>query len=147
MPSMRTGIAVARWFAREAERVYGWWNESDEKHAQRQLAEWVQSRGGAATVRELCRGPRKYRDRVDAETALNGLVASGWGLWEPKVGGTTGAPTKRFRLYPQDSTHGGDGDTMAAGGVMSGGSVTVAANTSAPPAGAKDGEEVEFWER
>ena len=58
------------------------------------------------TVRDLTRGPRKYRAGDAAETALQDLVDAGYGYWQDSP--TTpdgGRPTRVFRLG--DS---GDGD-------------------------------------
>ena len=60
--SMTNGIAIARWFAHEAERVYSVLGESDEQRDQRRLAEWVDRRGGRATARDVQMGCRWLRE-------------------------------------------------------------------------------------
>lgn len=103
--SMRRGIVLARWFAREAERVYARLDETDEDSENRGLKEWI-ARGNknrdplTATVNDLTHGLRKYRGKPDlAEHDLEELVQSGDGIWE-RNGGRPGKPTKRFRLVP-----------------------------------------------
>ncbi|HET6203596.1 MAG TPA: YfjI family protein [Planctomycetota bacterium] len=109
--SLAAGVRLARWFADEAERVYVVLGESSADRDRRRLAEWIASRGGRVTVRDLSRGPRAYRgDEERAERALADLVGSGLGTWED-VSSTPagGRPTRAFRLGPETAL-GGDGD-------------------------------------
>ena len=98
--SIAAGVALVRWFAREAERLYSVLSGDDEARERERLADWIAGRGCAVTVRELSRGPREYRDAEKAKSALEGLVGAGRGCWEPTEGGRS----LRFRL-------GGDSDT------------------------------------
>lgn len=122
--AIERGIALADWFARETERVYELFNESDEDRELRQLAEWIGRRGGTVTVRDLTHGRRRYcGDSAAAEAALEKLVAGGVGRWvvaAPGRGG--GRPPKRFELVTRvtvtetppgatDNGGFGDGDT------------------------------------
>ena len=79
--------------------VYAVLGETPEDTARRRLVEWISARGGRTTLRDLSRGPREYRDKEVAESALDALVATGRGAWEEKVAGEKGGrPTKVFVL-------------------------------------------------
>lgn len=101
LATIEDAIDVVNWFAREAERVYGLFDESDGDREKRELVEWIQGRGGSATARELSHGPRTFRGRVEAaEKALSDLVASGTGEWIMVPAGPNGGPpTRRFQLF------------------------------------------------
>ena len=97
--SVEAGIQLARWFGREALRVYEALAADETDRERETLAEWIAGQGGAVTPRELSRGPRAYRAEGIAEEALAGLVKAGFGRWEwdqPGDGG--GRPGRRFRL-------------------------------------------------
>ena len=88
--SMLAGVTLARWFAREAERVYRVLRESPEARIQREDLEWIASHGGQATPSELAHGPRRYRGKPEtAEAALTLYAKAGLGSWEvrPSPGG------------------------------------------------------------
>ncbi|HEX8875271.1 MAG TPA: DUF3987 domain-containing protein [Phycisphaerales bacterium] len=131
--SIASGVALARWFGDEARRVYAILSESDDDRETRRLVEWIERKGGTATVRDLTRGPREYRDTAKATKALGKLVAAGVGRWEPN---TRGRPTDRFRLLSRRGDI-GDGDKTPVKSRNRAGSVTVA--TAAKPADAGDG--------
>jgi hypothetical protein len=104
--SVGAGVTIARWFAHEAERVYGVLRESEEDSDQRELVEWIRRKGGRATAKELQRGPRRFRTSEVGELALAELVKLGIGSWESKPPGADGGrPTRVFRLATT-----GDGD-------------------------------------
>jgi hypothetical protein len=136
--SIAAGVVLARWFGDEARRVYAIFGESDEERECRRLVEWIQRKGGTATVRDLTRGPREYRgDPERAARALGKLVAAGVGRWElDEHAGGRGRPTDRFRLLSRSSDT-GDGDVNGVNAVDRGKSVTVAAG--AKPKNAGDG--------
>ncbi len=46
------------------------------------LLEWIKAKGGTVAVRDVKRGPRKYRD--SPEEALETLVGWGLGTWQEK---------------------------------------------------------------
>ncbi len=97
--SIGAGIALAEWFANEAERVYAMFAETAEQREQRGLLDWISRRGGIVTERELRKGPRKYRLTGTAKAALEGLVAAGAGEWHWRGPGPSGGrPTYEFRL-------------------------------------------------
>jgi hypothetical protein len=104
--SMEAGIELARWFMDEAARVYadlgGNYDSPDAREARElgRVVEWMESRSGVATVRDLTNGPRKYRKNLEeAEQVFRKLEALGL---ITKVGGTTkpqgGRPTQWYML-------------------------------------------------
>ncbi len=113
--SVEAGAVLARWFCREAERVYAMFHESDESADARKLVEWVEARGGSVTVRDLQRGQRKYKTATDAEAALAELVEAGLGQWEsvpPTAQG--GRPAARFILSDPETVDTSTVDTTPA---------------------------------
>jgi len=108
--SVNVGVTLTRWFAHEAERLYGMLGESDEDRDQRRLVELIERKDGSVTPRDLMRSSSRYPVAEDAEAALGKLVKLGIGQWEPvDHAGGRGRPTMRFRL-----THGTDTDTNTA---------------------------------
>jgi hypothetical protein len=105
--SILAGIGLADWFGQEARRVYSVLGESEEEREERELVAWIAQKGGRATVRDITRGPRIYRDKVAAvEKVLTHLVKRGRGRWVPDDhGGGPGRRAHVFELIP-----GGDGD-------------------------------------
>ena len=136
--SIAAGVVLARWFGDEARRVYAILGESDEGRESRRLVEWIDRKGGTATVRDLTRGPREYRgDPERAAKALGELVAAGVGRWEvDDHAGGRGRPADRFRLLSRRGDT-GDGDVNIGNAGDRGISVTVA--TVAKPTDAGDG--------
>ena len=99
--SIGAGVVLSRWFGHEARRVYAMLAETDGEREQRQLVEWITTRGGTASARELQRGPKRFRNATAdyAETELNKLVKSGQGVWESiETTPAGGTPSRRFRL-------------------------------------------------
>lgn len=97
--AMRSGTAVAQWFAHEAERVYELWSETPEDRENRDLVELCQRNGAVVTVRDLMRSTRRFATAQDAEHALVRLVRAGVGIWTTdKSDGKRGRPARRFRL-------------------------------------------------
>ncbi len=125
--TMRDAVAAADWFAREAERVYGAFSESEPEKTRRELIDLIARRGGTVTLRDLTRGPREFRrDPGLAQRALDALERDGFGVWESIAPGPAGgAPTRRFRLVDQTGDS-GDGDETPRHDPASRGSVTVA---------------------
>lgn len=129
--SIAAGVALARWFGDEARRVYTMLGESDERRESRRLVEWIASKGGTVSVRDLTRGPRQYRDTERATKALGELVADGAAVWVHNDHGPKGGrPTLRVRLVSRVGDA-GDGDETPGGNGDGGGSVTVATPTDA----------------
>jgi hypothetical protein len=104
--SVSAGIAIARWFAYETQRVYAEISETQGDAAQRKLIGWIRVRGGCVSVRDVMRGLRAYRDNYDeAEGALQDLVNAGKGEWYPASNDGPGRPqSKMFRLYDADDS-------------------------------------------
>ncbi len=103
--SMVAGIALADWFANEAQRVYGVLGESDEDRAQRMLIEFIRRKGGRVTPRDLMRGGPCYATRDEAELALQSLVGLGLGSWSVATAGEQGGrPSDVFELMQNDNT-------------------------------------------
>ncbi len=98
--SVEAGTALIRWFAREAERVYASMRESEEQRDVRRLTEWVRSRGGATTARDLRRSnPARYAAEGSSHSALDSLVGLGFGCWVSRPSGEMGGrPTEEFHL-------------------------------------------------
>ncbi len=107
--SVEAGVVLARWFGREAQRVYGVLGESGEEREHREVVEVVQRKGGRLTARDLQRCCRKYGTAADAEAALRNAAAAGLLVLE-LVPATRrgGRPTDVFRLPTSaeiDATH------------------------------------------
>jgi hypothetical protein len=88
-PSMEAGVALAKWFAGEATRVYAMLHEDEDSRQTRRLVEWVMERGervpGRPDLRRI--GPRdlqrsnsrRWPTRESAEAELDALVGLGLG--------------------------------------------------------------------
>ncbi|MBN9518545.1 DUF3987 domain-containing protein [bacterium] len=103
--SLEAGIALAKWFAAEAERVYAALVEDETAGRLRALADRVRGMGGRVTVRDLqYSNSRKYPTAAAAEAALRELVVAGWGAWEetPPPGG--GHPRRELVLAATHDT-------------------------------------------
>lgn len=99
--SMRAGIGLAKWFRKEADRVYSLFAENEDDREHRRLADWIAGKGGVVTARDVQTGCRWLRGEGLAEEALEGLVQANWGVWEFSPPGKSGGrPTRRFRLNP-----------------------------------------------
>ncbi|MEM6260201.1 MAG: DUF3987 domain-containing protein [Planctomycetota bacterium] len=98
--SMEAGITLARWFANEALRIYAMLDESEQDRTQRDLIDWIAGRGGCVTVREIQRGPRRFRqDTTSLEKSLDELVSEDFGRWQAcPVGERGGRPSRQFIL-------------------------------------------------
>ncbi len=123
--SVTAGVALVRWFAREADRVYARLSGDEEAREQTRLLEWIEGRGGSVTIRELTKGMRRFKGKTDeARAALAALVEAAYGQWEYAAKGSMGGrPTERFVLVREtvpdvpvpetprdDSVSGGSGD-------------------------------------
>jgi hypothetical protein len=83
--SIEAGVTLCRWCAGEARRSYATLTESAEERDARRLVEFLQSRGGRATVKELQRSnAHKYPTATEAEQALEALVSYGWARWQDR---------------------------------------------------------------
>ena len=105
--SIGAGITLSRWFGHEAKRVYAMLGETEGGTEHRQLVEWIQTRGGTATARDLQRGPQRFRNATAefADAELNKLVKAGQGVWEAiETTPVGGQPSRRFRLCDTGDT-------------------------------------------
>jgi hypothetical protein len=102
--SVRSGVALARWFADEAERVYSVLRCNSEDilaSGERKLLRIIRDNGGEITARELMHKSRMYRESIEeARTALDRLVKNKLGEWG-RVDTTYrgGRPHDIFRLF------------------------------------------------
>jgi hypothetical protein len=106
LTSIKAGIAQARWFGREAQRVYDLFTETDEDRERRRLIEWIDRRGEPVTPRDVQQGCRWLKKPGTAEAALDELVKDKYGTWEQSSAGQPGQPTRRFRLSPPSTVYG-----------------------------------------
>lgn len=97
--SVAAAVEMVEWFKAETARVYGLLTESGDQAATRKLVEWIESRGGAVTAREVRQGYWALRPKGAAEDALKQLAAKGYGSWEAQHAGAKGGrPTQTFTL-------------------------------------------------
>ena len=100
--SMQSGIALARWFAYEAQRVLKKVSLSAERRDQQQLYDWMKRHPGPVTIRDVCRSnSRKYPTIEAALKAMTLLVQSGLSRWiTPLPSHKGGRPTVRMEIIP-----------------------------------------------
>lgn len=103
--SIRAGISLCHWFAGEARRIYAALAESDEQRERRRLLEWIRTRGGTVTAKELQRSnSRKFPSAGIATLALDGLVQDGYGQWQDRpTDAKGGRPTRDFVIASDDT--------------------------------------------
>jgi hypothetical protein len=97
------GIALARWYGREAARVYDSCETTAERE-RRELLEDIRKNGGSITVREMRDKRRRWRLPETAELALRALERDGCGtLQHVDAGPEGGRATLRFTLNPEEA--------------------------------------------
>lgn len=102
--TIERAIVLGRWFAREGRRVYqlvlgGRAVDRTADDAERAFR-WIEKQGGFSTVRDLRKGPRRFReDDERAEQAVRRLVAERRATWEAPT--TGGRPADGVRLAPK----------------------------------------------
>src|SRR5262249_2400149 len=75
---MRDAWDLARWFGREAARIYAELAETPEQTERRRLVEFIQKRSGSVSPRDLARNCHAFHNQTEkAERALAGLVRAG----------------------------------------------------------------------
>ncbi len=95
--SLRRGIGLARWAAREWERVFVGMERGSLEADDRALRDWLRGHGGVATARDVQRhGPAAYRAPGAAEAGLQRLARSGAAEWQTVP--TGGRPADAVRL-------------------------------------------------
>lgn len=105
--SVRAAVAMVRWFAREAERVYALLDGDAEDDKRQELVDLIRRKGGDVSPRELVQASRRFPKVADAEAALDDLADAGAGKWYyPAIGPNGGHPARRFilneRLHPRN---------------------------------------------
>lgn len=97
--TMQAAVTLAEWFKGETERIQTLLSESTEERQQRELAEWIQQRGGSIRERDVVAGRRTVRDIDQAEHLLQSLVTAGFGEWRNLSPTTSGGrPSREFVL-------------------------------------------------
>jgi Protein of unknown function (DUF3987) len=122
-PSMRAGIALARWFAYEATRIYAMLHECDDERQTRKMVEWVRSHAEpipslpgkfGVTVKAVQKSnSHRWPTSEDAEASLDSLVSLGVGDWHadpPRPGGG-----KRKRWFAISEIASDDSDDCSEG--------------------------------
>lgn len=101
--AVRSGIELANWFANEARRIYAILGESESDRDRRELIEWVRSRGGRCSARDLqhARGG-SFQTADAAEAALDALVTAGFGRWVETANPRGGHIRREFVLDTQN---------------------------------------------
>ena len=95
--SITLGIRLARWAAREWQRVFEGLERGSIEADDRALRDWLRGRGGVATARDVARhGPSAYRAPGAAEAALKRLAKTGAAEWHTVP--TGGRPADAVRL-------------------------------------------------
>ncbi len=97
--SVKAGIALVRWFAHEAERVYALLDGDDAGDKRLELVDLIWRKGGDVSPRELAQSSRRFSRVADAEAALDDLAHAGAGQWYHRpIGPNGGRPARRFAL-------------------------------------------------
>ena len=69
-----------------------------------QLVEWIQTKGGSVTAREVQQGHRQYQTSLEAEAALDDVVKAGYGHWHDVPPGPKGGRPSRVLKLSTPST-------------------------------------------
>jgi hypothetical protein len=105
---MKHAVALARWFGREAERIFSQLAETPEQREQRDFVEFIERRGRTVTVRDVITYYRPLRNnRDEAERRLNALVRAGYGEWK-ETKGARGPATREFHLLHVSASAGSE---------------------------------------
>ncbi|MFG0246373.1 MAG: DUF3987 domain-containing protein [Phycisphaerales bacterium JB052] len=107
--SIRSAITLVEWFKQETKRLYSVIMLEKQDQELMSLVEWIQTKGGAITKRELSRGPVQYRGSKKAQKAIDLLVEQGFGTLRAREGGRS----MEFVLHAKHM-HACDSDTLAA---------------------------------
>lgn len=93
--SMIRAIEMVEWFKNEAARLYAAIDDTDDQRELRDVAEWIDRRGGEVTPSDLVRGFKSIASVHDAEKIGSQLVKAGLASWAmvPTASGT--GPQKR----------------------------------------------------
>ena len=105
MESVEAAIQLVSWFKNETRRIYGRLAEGEDTRGVRRILEYIQAKGGHATVRDLTRAGVCGGDQGRLEELLGRLEKEGMGSWvavPPTRRG--GRPTRTFKLQPYRET-------------------------------------------
>jgi hypothetical protein len=80
--TMQEAIQLTEWFKSEVLRIKSALSESEDIREARHLIEWIRSKGGRITARDLCRNRRDIESTEQADLQLIHLVSIGAGNWE-----------------------------------------------------------------
>jgi hypothetical protein len=102
--SMQCGIALARWFAYEAQRTLKRLSLTAERRDLQQLFEWIQRQNKPVGPRDICRyNSRKYPTAELALKAFNQLEQAGVTNWFHVPSGPRGGrPTRKMKVKERD---------------------------------------------
>jgi DNA polymerase I-like protein with 3'-5' exonuclease and polymerase domains len=104
--SIQAGVALVRWFANEARRIYSALAEDQAGRDFRKLIELIRSHGGRMTARRLHLSNRsRHPDAEAAEQALEQLVHDGLADWEAETGGAKRGRPSRTLVLRTDTTY------------------------------------------
>ncbi len=78
---MTAGIELARWLVAETGRVYRALQGDAQGQRRRSLTDFIASRGGSVSVRDVMRGGPRFRTASAARAALDELATCGLGRW------------------------------------------------------------------
>ncbi len=107
--SIRAAITLVEWFKQETKRLYAMMLLEENDRDITTLTDWIRSRGGRVSKRELMRGPAKYRNSNNkAQAAIDLLVEQGFGTLRAREGGRS----MEFVLHAKHM-HACDSDTSA----------------------------------
>ena len=97
---MAAACDMARWFGKEAARIYAMLAETRQQREMRELIEFIERRCGAVYERDVMQSfTRLKNDKDGTARELDALVKAGIGKWEPvDHGGGPGRPARKFRL-------------------------------------------------
>lgn len=96
---------LVEWFAHEADRCYSMMASPEEQADRERLIEFIGSRGGLITARDLLRSNQsKYKTAANARAILTELAEAGIGAWEMPAPDQSkrGRPSEVFFLKGED---------------------------------------------
>jgi hypothetical protein len=132
--SMENGIALAKWFAAEAERIDRTMGESDSERDMRRLIDWLRRQPGhKATVKRLQQSnARRYPTSEDARHSLNSVAISGLGVWTKEQTKTPGRFVDVLTLHPIRPSDDSDDSTISHSDTPSDDSPTLSDDSKSP---------------
>jgi hypothetical protein len=118
--SIEAAIKLVTWFKNETRRIYGRLAENEGTRDARKVLEFIQAKGGHATVRDFTRAGVCGGDQGRLEEILGQLGKEGKGSWVVvPTTGRGGRPTRTFKLLPHRETDKTDKTYVTEGGSVS----------------------------